>query len=178
MLSEGAISNPYGSGNSTECLHYKRACCAQFLNEKPYGIRTSRETQRNAERRKCTSCVYFLRGEAMWNPFESGNSTECGTSHCTCCVRLLSGQDIWNPSESGSSVECKTPQMHLLCAPPQRRSHVEWNLYEPGDSKLCQTRALHLLCTISWRRSRLESVRVRKLKGVPNTANAPPVRPT
>lgn len=95
LLSEEAIWNTYGSVNSTVCqtpqMHLLCALywweshpesvrvrllnrfsnsaldtlCTPCLAKKPFGVRTSRETQQCAKHGKCTSGAPFLNGGAM-----------------------------------------------------------------------------------------------------------------
>lgn len=174
FLNREATWNPYESGYSTECQTPPSTSFAPLLSEeaiwnrhvvklngvannasapvartslieKPYGIRTSLETQLRAKLHKCTTCMHFLNGEAMRNSYEPGYPTEWRTPHCTscvlclvkkpfrintsretqrsakhrrctCCANFLNGDAVWNPYESGNSTECQTLQMHVSCA--------------------------------------------------------------
>ena len=129
-------------GLLNEVPNTARTSYPPLLSEEAFGIRTSRETERYAEDRKCPSYVHYLNGEAMWSPYESGYSIEFEAPRCTSCVPLLSKEAIWNTYESGTERCAK----HRNCTSCVHFLHGEdmWNPYESATQQSSKHRAAHL----------------------------------
>ena len=89
-----------------------------------------------------TFSAHFLNGEAVRNPYVSGNSTVCQTPQIHLSCAIINGEAIRNPYEWwGHSTECQTPRC-TSCV-PLLTEEANWN----HTSRETQQSAKHRRCT-------------------------------